>query len=211
MTARFKPPTIPAAFFGIVLGLAGLGNAWRAAHQAWQLPALVGEALMALAAIVWALLVLLFVLKWSLARDEALGEAHHPVQCCFIGLAGVATMLIAFAALPYSRIAAEILFGLGAAFVFTATNGNLQVANLKLEVGRGDQSSVEEIALPAKFAEAPGGLSGDMGSNVLREYAARARDILHGTDVVPDFAFALRRHRLLAAIEEPARTGVTQK
>jgi tellurite resistance protein len=116
MTSRFKPPIIPAAFFGIVLGLAGLGNAWRAAHLVWRAPMLVGEAFMVLAAIVWALLLLLFVLKWIFAREEALGEAHHPVQCCFIGLAGVATMLIALAALPYSRAAAEILFGIGAAF-----------------------------------------------------------------------------------------------
>jgi hypothetical protein len=27
-TSRFKPPIVPAAFFGIVLGLAGLGSAW---------------------------------------------------------------------------------------------------------------------------------------------------------------------------------------
>ena len=98
MTTSFKPPIVPAAFFGIVLGLAGLGSAWRAAHQVWQMPAMVGEALMALATMVWALLLLLFVLRWILAREESLGEAHHPVQCCFIGLAGVSTMLIAFAA-----------------------------------------------------------------------------------------------------------------
>jgi tellurite resistance protein len=116
MTTRFKPPIIPAAFFGIVLGLAGLGNAWRAAHQIWQTPAFVGEALMALAAVVWALLLLLFILKWIFTREEAFGEAHHPVQCCFIGLVGVATMLIALAALPYSRLAAEFLFGIGMAF-----------------------------------------------------------------------------------------------
>src|ERR1700742_1340148 len=121
MTTRFKPPAIPAAFFGIVLGLAGLGNAWRAAHQAWQTPAFVGEALMALAAVVWALLLLLFILKWIFAREEAFGEAHHPVQCCFIGLAGVATMLIALAALPYSRLAADVLFGIGMAFTFAFT------------------------------------------------------------------------------------------
>jgi hypothetical protein len=36
-TSRFKPPIVPAAFFGIVLGQAGLGSAWRAAH--WVRPA----------------------------------------------------------------------------------------------------------------------------------------------------------------------------
>jgi tellurite resistance protein len=116
MISGFKPPIIPAAFFGVVLGLAGLGNARRAAHLVWRAPALVREALMALAAVVWALLLLLFILKWIFAREEAFSEAHHPVQRRVIGLAGVATMLIALAALPYSRATAEVLFGLGAAF-----------------------------------------------------------------------------------------------
>jgi len=116
MTSRFEPPIVPAAFFGIVLGLAGLGAGWRAAHEVWHLPAQVGEALMALATIIWALLLLLFILRWIFARGQSLAEAHHPVQCCFIGLAGVATMLIAFAAHPYSRLSGQILFGAGAAF-----------------------------------------------------------------------------------------------
>ncbi|GMO26162.1 dicarboxylate transporter/tellurite-resistance protein TehA [Bradyrhizobium sp. TM233] len=116
MSNGFKPPIVPAAFFGIVLGLVGLGNAWRAAHQVWHLPAVVGEVLLALAAIVWAVLIVLFALRWIFAHADSLAEAHHPVQCCFIGLAGVSTMLIALAAEPYSRLAAMILFGLGAAF-----------------------------------------------------------------------------------------------
>jgi tellurite resistance protein len=109
-------PLIPAAFFGLVLGLAGLGNGWRVAHRVWGLPAQIGEAVMAVAALVWAVLIILFALKWILAREQALEEARHPIQCCFIGLAGVATMLIAGGALPYSQLAAEALYGLGATF-----------------------------------------------------------------------------------------------
>jgi tellurite resistance protein len=109
-------PKVPASFFGMVLGLGGLGFSWRAAQQVWPVPGEIGEALMAVAALVWAVLILLYGLKWLFARNEALAEAMHPIQCCFIGLAGVATMIIAGGALPYSRIAAEILFGLGAAF-----------------------------------------------------------------------------------------------
>jgi tellurite resistance protein len=54
MSDGFRPPIVPAGFFGIVLGLAGLGNAWRAAHQVWHLPSIVGEILLAFASIVWA-------------------------------------------------------------------------------------------------------------------------------------------------------------
>jgi tellurite resistance protein len=112
--SRFAPPNIPASFFAIVLGLAGLGGAWRAAHQVWDLPAMVGEILMLVAALVWVIVMALYLAKWVFLREEAIGETRHAVQCCFIGLAGVATMLIALAALPYSRLAAELLYGVGA-------------------------------------------------------------------------------------------------
>ncbi|WP_333490072.1 potassium-tellurite ethidium and proflavin transporter [Acidocella sp. MX-AZ03] len=109
-------PAVPAAFFDMVLGLAGLGNAWRAATAAWHLPAIIGEVLMGLATIVWAILAVLYALKWVFRRQEALAEALHPVQCCFIGLGGVSTMLIALAVLPYARSIAFLLFLTGAAF-----------------------------------------------------------------------------------------------
>jgi tellurite resistance protein len=107
---------VPASYFGIVRGLAGLGGAWRHASRVWGLPSLVGEALMLLAAIVWALVLALYAAKWIVAREAALKEIDHPIQCCFVGLIGVATMEIALAVLPYSRFAARILCAFGAAF-----------------------------------------------------------------------------------------------
>ena len=105
---KFYP--VPAAFFGIVLGLVGLGNTWRVAARLWdKLPTVIGETIMLLAVVVWAMLVVLYVAKWFLAREEARVEWEHPVLCCFVGLAPVATMLAALALLPYSRAAAEIL------------------------------------------------------------------------------------------------------
>ncbi|MBK5959244.1 dicarboxylate transporter/tellurite-resistance protein TehA [Rhodoplanes elegans] len=107
---------VPASFFGMVLGLVGLGSAWRAAHQVWGLPAVVGEALMLAGGLVWAVLVVLFAAKWLVTPDDAAAEARHPVQCCFIGLAGVATMLVGIALEPYARPAALAMFTVGAAF-----------------------------------------------------------------------------------------------
>jgi len=107
---------MPASFFGIVLGLVGLGGAWRVAARVWQLPAVIGEALMLIAGIVWTLMLALYAAKWIFAREEALRELEHPVQCCFVGLIGVATMLVAIAVLPYSRLAAQIVFAVGASF-----------------------------------------------------------------------------------------------
>ncbi|WP_246755835.1 hypothetical protein [Bradyrhizobium sp. CCBAU 53338] len=78
MSNVFKPPIVPAAFFGIVLGLAGLGLAWRAAHQVWHLPAIVGEIILGLASVVWAALIALFALRWIFARAESLDCAGTP-------------------------------------------------------------------------------------------------------------------------------------
>jgi tellurite resistance protein len=109
-------PVVPASFFGIVLGLIGFGNSWRAAHELWGLPSLVGETLMLAGGFVWAVLIVLFAAKWIFTKDAALTEARHPVQCCFIGLAGVSTMLVAIAIQPYSHPAALTTFSVGLVF-----------------------------------------------------------------------------------------------
>jgi tellurite resistance protein len=109
-------PRIPASFFGIVLGIAGLANAWRAAHAVWDLPAWVGEALTALGFLVWLVVSALYAAKWIVAPSEARAEAEHAVQCCFIGLGGVATLLVAQGLLPHARPLALALFILGTAF-----------------------------------------------------------------------------------------------
>lgn len=66
--------------------------------------------------IVWAVLVASIMAKWLWAHDLAIAEARHPVQCCFIGLAGVATMLVAIAIQPYALTEAWVVFAAGAGF-----------------------------------------------------------------------------------------------
>jgi tellurite resistance protein len=111
-----KWPGIPASFFGIVLGLIGLGGSWRAAHELWALPRVVGETLMFAGCLVWFVLLILFVVKWIVSVEAGLSEARHPVQCCFIGLVGVSTMLVAIALQPYAHRTALAVFAAGAIF-----------------------------------------------------------------------------------------------
>lgn len=115
-SSAMRLPHVPASFFGIVLGLAGLANAWRSASTIWAIPGIVGIVLSVAAVTVWVIVAVLFALKWLLARAQALAEAEHPVECCFIGLAGVSTMLIALVLQPYAITAAWALFLAGAAF-----------------------------------------------------------------------------------------------
>lgn len=107
---------VPVSFFGIVLGVIGLGNAWRVAHRLWLLPSVVGEALEWLGASIWLVLTLLYLAKWIFEKNSAMEELRHPVQCCFVGLVGVTTMLVAGAMEPYSHAVALVLFTLSATY-----------------------------------------------------------------------------------------------
>lgn len=107
------PVAVPAAFFGMILGLAGLGNGWRIAARLWDLPPWIGESVLALATLVWLTLLLFYARKWLRARTAALEELHHPVACGYIALIFVTTMLVAVAAAPYSRALALTLSVIG--------------------------------------------------------------------------------------------------
>jgi predicted dehydrogenase len=67
-----------------------------------------------------------------------------------------------------------------------------------------------ELAVPAALAQkwpALTSLQGAPAFNVGRAYAAFAADIDNGTHTVPDFADAVRRHEVIAAIERSAASG----
>lgn len=138
-------PVIPAAFFGMVLGLAGLGSAWRVAARLWAVPTWVGETISLLAVVAWTILIVLYGLKWLLARPQAMAELGHPVQCCFIGLVGVATMLAGGCVLPYGRGAALALVFLGA--LYTLLFGLWRTGGL-WQGGRQDVTNTPVLYLP---------------------------------------------------------------
>jgi predicted dehydrogenase len=66
------------------------------------------------------------------------------------------------------------------------------------------------LAIPAVFTQrwpALASLEGAPAYNVGRAYAAFAADIDNGTHTVPDFADAVRRHEVIAAVERSASSG----
>ena len=105
---------IPASFFSMVLGLTGLGNDWRAAAKLWGMPLWIGELVMLLGVLVWATLLLLYGRKWCTSSAAARAEIEHPIQCCFVSLVPVSTMLVGMALLPHSRLLAWVLCSAGA-------------------------------------------------------------------------------------------------
>jgi tellurite resistance protein len=109
-------PLLPAAFFGVPLGVLALGIAWRGAAQIWAVPKPIGEGLIWLGAALWACLFAAYLTKWVWQRAAATAEFEHPVQCCFVGLAGVVASLASIGVIPYLPRIGFALFALGAAW-----------------------------------------------------------------------------------------------
>lgn len=92
---------VPATFFGMVLGLCGLGNGWRAAARLGLAPAWVGEMLSFLGVAVWAAWLILYAARWLNDRDTVLVEARDPTSSFFASLAPVATMIASVGLAPH--------------------------------------------------------------------------------------------------------------
>lgn len=87
----------------------------------------------------------------------------------------------------------------------TGPSGHLQATDLTLRGGRGDEASLSVLPVPAEYRTVPSELNGP-AVNVAESYA-RLAEGASAVDPVPDFDDAVRRHRLLDAIERSAATG----
>jgi predicted dehydrogenase len=108
--------------------------------------------------------------------------------------------------------------GAGLFWEINGTDGTLRITAdapfpgifpLTIAGARG-RDRLAELAVPAALTEswpALTSLQGTPAFNVGRVYAAFAADIDNGTHTVPDFADAVRRHELIAAIERSAASG----
>jgi predicted dehydrogenase len=108
--------------------------------------------------------------------------------------------------------------GIGFLWEINGTDGTLrivadgaqpQIYPLTVAGARG-RNEPAELALPAALTQkvpALTALEGAPAYNVGRAYAAFAADTDNGTHTVPDFADAVRRHELIAAIARSAESG----
>jgi tellurite resistance protein len=90
-------PRIPPNVFGTAFGLSGLAGTWSAAAGAGLAPQWIGQALLAVAAVTW-LVVLVAYLASALGRGGSLrGDLTHPVLSPFLSLALITPMVLASA------------------------------------------------------------------------------------------------------------------
>src|SRR5438034_1142375 len=92
----------------------------------------------------------------------------------------------------------------------TATGGQTQIWELDARGGKGDQPTLEHLPVPEQYRWAPPQPPGP-STNVAQAYAHFARDYREGTHLCPTFDDAVRRHRMLDAIETAAATGQRQR
>lgn len=105
---------VPASFFSVALGLAGLGAAWRAAARAYGVSDWLADALLALAAAVF--VGVLAAQAVRAARGGALrAELEHPLSGSLAALGPASLLLLAGGAAVHFRDLSQVLFWIGAA------------------------------------------------------------------------------------------------
>jgi predicted dehydrogenase len=108
--------------------------------------------------------------------------------------------------------------GTGFLWEINGTNGTLRITADAAQpqiypltvAGAHGRNEPAELAVPAALTQkwpALSSLEGTPAYNVGRAYAAFAADIHNRTHTVPDFTDAVRRHEVIAAIEQSAATG----
>ncbi len=108
-----RAPAVPVTYLGAVLGLGGLGNAWRAAHRVWDAPSIVGEGICLAALVVWSACGIGFVRSWVSKSETARGDFRDPARAPFAALLPMSTMVAGFALKPHAPMVSAILVGLG--------------------------------------------------------------------------------------------------
>jgi predicted dehydrogenase len=108
--------------------------------------------------------------------------------------------------------------GTGFLWEINGTNGTLQITADAAQpqifpltvIGAHGRNEPSQLAAPAALTQkwpALTSLEGTPAYNVGRAYAAFAADLDNGTHTVPDFADAVARHQVIAAIESSAASG----
>jgi tellurite resistance protein len=125
-----------ASLFAIPLGVIALGLAWQTASSIWSVPNWVSYALIWFGTALWIFLTIAYLGKWLLRRADARAELENPVQCCFIGLAGVVSLLASMGFSTQHRALSVVLFGFGIAWSLAFAiyqTGRLWMGNRKTE------------------------------------------------------------------------------
>jgi tellurite resistance protein len=109
---------LPINLFASVMGLSGLALSWRLAHDSLGAPAIIGEAIGALAVVVFVLLALGYLTKLAKYPQTLHSEFHHPIAGNFFGTIVISLLLLSAVIAPYSAGFASSLWTAGVVATF---------------------------------------------------------------------------------------------
>lgn len=112
---------VPVPLFAVVMGVTGLGIAWRKAAHVLHAPAAVGEGILALAGVLFVAIAALYAAKALRFPKAVAHEFGHPVRANFFPAVSIGMLLLSIAALPHAHGLAVALWALGAAIHLTLT------------------------------------------------------------------------------------------
>ncbi|AEE46029.1 dicarboxylate transporter/tellurite-resistance protein TehA [Cellulomonas fimi] len=104
---------VPVSFFGIVLGVFGLGSAWRYGAGVGLVPHWVGEVGVLAGCAVWVLLALIYAYRVLDARAAVVAEWRDPATFAFISLVPAGAVLVSVGVHPYVPGVAAVLLWTG--------------------------------------------------------------------------------------------------
>lgn len=85
--------------------------------------------------------------------------------------------------------------------------GHAQIFELSLRGGRNGDKALSDMPVPDKYRWAPSFPAPGYATNVAQAYVRFAQDYREGSHHCPTFDDAVRRHRMLSAVEASAKTG----
>ena len=109
---------LPVGLFGSVMGLTGLGVAWRLAQARYGAPGWVADFFSAIAVIAFVALCLGYAVKLLKASDAVRAELRHPIAGNMFGTFWVSLLLLPIVVAPVNLTLARALWVIGTVGMF---------------------------------------------------------------------------------------------
>ena len=109
---------LPVSLFGAVLGMSGLSFSWGWAEKVWGFSPFIREFTGGLAILLFIVLTIGYLIKWSRHPTIVRAEFQHPVSVSFFGAFIISLLLLPGIILPYSLPLAVGMWVVGALLIF---------------------------------------------------------------------------------------------
>lgn len=105
---------VPIPLFAVAMGVTGLGIAWRKAAHTVAAPSVVGEVILAIAALLFVVISGLYAAKAIRFPQAVKNEFNHPIRANFFPAFSISVLLLSIAATPHAPTLALWMWTVGA-------------------------------------------------------------------------------------------------